>query len=86
MRPAPGDAGARAQFMYQNAAGERITLYVGAIDAAAARGQGETAFRYTTEGAVASFYWVDQGFGYALSGKLPRPGLLALAEAVYKQL
>lgn len=82
----PGDAGARAQFMYQNAAGERITLYVGAIDAAAAGGQGETAFRYTTEGAVASFYWVDQGFGYALSGKLPRPGLLALAEAVYKQL
>lgn len=80
----PGDNGARAQFMYQNANGERVTLYVGAIDGAAAKG--ETAFRYTAEGGVASFYWVENGFGYALSGKLPRQGLLVLAEAVYKQL
>ncbi|HZY15560.1 MAG TPA: anti-sigma factor, partial [Ramlibacter sp.] len=82
----PGDNGARAQFMYQNAGGERVTLYVGAVDAVAGKGAGETAFRYTTEGPVSSFYWVDQGFGYALSGKLPRQGLLALAESVYKQL
>lgn len=80
----PGEKGARAQFMYQNAGGERVTLYVGAIDPGAAAS--ETAFRYTTEGGIASFYWVDQGFGYALSGKLPRQGLLALAEAVYRQL
>lgn len=82
----PGDAGARAQFMYQAASGERITLYVGAIDGAAARAVNETAFRYATDGGVASFYWVDQGFGYALSGKLPRAALLALAESVYQQL
>jgi anti-sigma factor RsiW len=81
-----GDAGARAQFMYQNANGERVTLYVGALDGAVAKGMGETAFRFTSEGGVASFYWVDQGFGYALSGKLPRQGLLVLAESVYKQL
>lgn len=82
----PGDTGARAQFMYQNAAGERVTLYVGAVQGATGKGMDETAFRYTTEGGVASFYWVDQGFGYALSGKLPRQGLLVLAESVYKQL
>jgi anti-sigma factor RsiW len=82
----PGDSGARAQFMYQNANGQRVTLYVGAVDGAATRGMGETAFRFSTEGDVSSFYWVDQGFGYALSGKLPRPGLLVLAESVYKQL
>jgi anti-sigma factor RsiW len=82
----PGDNGARAQFMYQNTNGERVTLYVGAIDAASAKGMNETAFRYTTEGGVSSFYWVDQGFGYALSGKLPRATLLGLAESVYKQL
>ena len=29
---------------------------------------------------------MDQGFGYALAGKLPRQGLLVLAESVYKQL
>lgn len=83
----PGDQGARAQFMYQDAGGQRITLYVGAVDVAAARkGSGETAFSFTGEGPVASFYWVDQGFGYALAGKLPRQGLLVLAEAVYRQL
>lgn len=82
----PGEAGARAQFMYQNAAGERVTLYVGAVVGPRQKGMEETAFRYASEGSVATFYWVDQGFGYALSGKLPRQGLLALAEAVYKQL
>jgi anti-sigma factor RsiW len=81
-----GDAGPRAQFMYQNANGERVTLYVGALDGAVAKGLGETAFRFSNEGGVSSFYWVDQGFGYALSGKLPRQGLLVLAESVYKQL
>ena len=82
----PGDRGARAQFMYQNAAGERVTLYVGAVDGAAAKGLNETAFRFTSENGIASFYWVDQGFGYALSGKLPRQNLLSLADAVYRQL
>jgi anti-sigma factor RsiW len=82
----PGGEGARAQFMFQSTGGERITLYVGAIDAKAGASSGETAFRYTSEGAVASFYWVDQGFGYALTGKTPRARLLVLAEAVYKQL
>jgi anti-sigma factor RsiW len=81
-----GGGGPRAQFMYQNSNGERITLYVGAIDGAGGKGMGETAFRFTSEAGVQSFYWVDQGYGYALSGKLPRQGLLVLAEAVYKQL
>lgn len=82
----PGDGGARAQFMYQAANGDRVTLYVGAVEGAASKGMGETAFRFTSEAGVASFYWVDQGFGYALSGKLPRKGLLVLAESVYRQL
>lgn len=77
----PGGGGARAQFMYQNAAGTRITLYLGALQDAQA-----TAFHFHSEGAVSSFYWVDQGFGYALSGELPRPALQALATAVYRQL
>ncbi|MGD9774091.1 anti-sigma factor family protein [Diaphorobacter sp.] len=83
----PGASGARAQFMYQNAAGTRITLYLGALDgeghAAAAQA---TAFQFHDEGAVSSFYWADQGFGYALSGQLPRPALQALAAAVYWQI
>jgi anti-sigma factor RsiW len=83
----PGEKGARAQFMYQNAGGERITLYVGALDDAQAKGSArETTFRFGAEGQVATFYWVDQGFGYALAGKLPRQKLLGLAEQVYRQL
>jgi anti-sigma factor RsiW len=83
----PGEKGARAQFMYQNAGGERITLYVGALDDTQAKaGTGETAFRFGAEGPVATFYWVDQGFGYALAGKQSRQKLLVLAESVYRQL
>ena len=79
----PGETGARAQFMYQNGAGQRITLYLGALDGA---DQGETAFRLHADGPVPAFYWLDQGFGYALSGPLSREALLALATAVHQQL
>lgn len=83
----PGEAGARAQFMFQNAVGTRITLYLGAVDkvpgGADAR---ETSFRYSTDGPIPNFYWIDQGFGYALAGPLPREALMKLSEAVYRQL
>lgn len=86
----PGDQGARAQFMFQNASGERVTLYLGAVDARTTTTQGvsnqETAFRFSSDDAVPGFYWIDRGWGYALSGTLPRQGLLTLAEAVYPQL
>ncbi len=83
----PGDSGARAQFMFQNADGLRITLYLGAVDPITdSANVRETAFRFLDEGAAPSFYWVDQGFGYALAGALPRAELLKVAEAVYHQL
>jgi anti-sigma factor RsiW len=83
----PGEGGARAQFMFQNAGGERVTLYLGSLqDKQPDADVRETAFRYSTEGAVPGFYWVDRGFGYALAGTLSREALLTLAEAVYQQL
>lgn len=87
----PGEAGARAQFMFQNAAGTRITLYLGAVDkTAVGAGAGadirETGFQFRADGPVPSFYWIDQGFGYALAGPVPREALMKLAEAVYRQL
>ena len=92
-----GDGGARAQFMFQNAAGLRLTLYLGAIDSALPASSAkaasqppqanqETAFRYSGDGPVPSFYWVDQGFGYALSGAVSRDELMKLAQLVYQQL
>jgi anti-sigma factor RsiW len=83
----PGEPGARAQFMFQNVDGLRITLYLGAVDPAAGGGDArETAFNFLDDGAIPSFYWIDHGFGYALAGALPRNELLKVAEAVYQQL
>lgn len=78
----PGDKGPVAQFMYQDAQGRRLTLYV-RTDASENR---ETAFRYALEGKIGVFYWLDGRSGYALSGELPRDQLLRIAEAAYKQL
>jgi anti-sigma factor RsiW len=79
----PGETGPVAQFMYQNAHGRRITLYVRTEGA----DQRETAFRYAREGNVRVFYWIDRKFGYALSSAdLDREELLKLANLVYRQL
>lgn len=78
----PGDRGAVAQFMYQDAKGRRLTLYVSRMNVS----QGDTAFRYSREDGVSVFYWVDGSLGYALSGELPKDDLLGVATAVYKQL
>ncbi len=83
----PGEGGARAQFMFQNAAGTRLTLYIGAVaEESADASAKETAFRFMQDGGVPRFYWVDEGTGYALSGNLPRAGLLDVADDVYRQL
>ena len=75
----PAEDGPAAQFMYENASGERLTLYlrVGV--------GGETAFRYHEEGGIGAFYWSDEGFGYAIAAKADRELLLRIAELVYKQ-
>lgn len=79
----PGENGPVAQFMYQTAAGRRITLYV----RVEARGNRETAFRYARESNVGVFYWVDRDCGYALaSADLTKDELLRVATLVYKQL
>lgn len=78
----PGNSGPVAQFMYQDARGQRLTLYV---RTEAADGQ-ETAFRFAREGSIGVFYWLDGSLGYALSGELPRNDLLKVATEVYRQL
>jgi anti-sigma factor RsiW len=78
----PGEAAPVAQFMYQDGAGRRLTLYV-RRDAA---DTGATAFRYADEGRLGVFYWIDGKFGYALSAELPREALLPLASLIYGQL
>lgn len=76
----PDLAGPSAQLMYQNGDGQRVTLYLRRPEAGA-----DTAFRFQREGELNVFYWVEDGFGCALVGKLPREQLLTMANDVYKQ-
>ncbi len=78
----PGEQGPVAQFMYQDARGQRLTLYI-----SSRKGDSrDTAFRFSQEGRVAVFYWIDANLGYALSGEIDKPVLLNVANVVYKQL
>lgn len=79
----PGDSGAVAMFMYQDAQGQRLTLHL-SRDLPA--GTAQTAFRFSPDGPVNVFYWVDRSFGYALSGELERAALLRVSQEVYRQL
>lgn len=78
----PGNDGAVAQFMYQDAAGKRLTLYV----TPSKKGETLTSFRFAKEGKVSVFYWIDDQCGYALSGEVDKTTLAKVASLVYKQL
>lgn len=78
----PGERGAVAQFMYQDRSGQRLTLYV----TREAQPAGEHAFRFSREGSVSVFYWIDGGFGYALSSAAGKDELYEVAQEVYRQL
>jgi len=78
----PGEQGPAAQFMYQDARGKRLTLYVRVNT----EHTGDTAFRYARHDAVSVFYWVDGPMGYALSGEIEKPALLDAAHTVYREL
>lgn len=76
----PGGNGAAAQLMYESADGRRLTLYVQAADGT------ETAFRFQQDGDAATFAWIDQGFGFAVTAVASRDVLLPIAEAIYRGL
>lgn len=78
----PGEGGPVAQFMYTDASGQRLTLYV----SSGQQGRHDTGFRFAQEGKVGVFYWIDGSFGYALSAAVGRGELSQIANAVYEQL
>ncbi len=78
----PGEQGPVAHFMYQDARGQRLTLYVSSRKG----NPRDTAFRFSQEGRVAVFYWIDGKLGYALSSELDKATLLKVATSVYQQL
>ena len=85
----PGDDRPVAQFMYQNEAGKRLTLYVVTTQKAqpvATRLHGESSFRFEQVGQVNVFHWNDDLRGYALSGDIAREDLLPIARTVFDDL
>jgi anti-sigma factor RsiW len=71
-----------AFFLYEDAAGKRLSLIV-RKDAWENR---ETVFRHAREGNVRVFYWIDGPFGYALAGEIDQDELSRLAHEVYQQI
>jgi anti-sigma factor RsiW len=79
----PTDRGNAAQFMYEDAQGRRVTLYIRSDLA----GNRETAFRYVQDDSgVAMFYWIDGPKGYAISAQMAREELLGIAKKIYEDL
>lgn len=78
----PGDSLPTAQFMYENEAGTRLTLYVKKHTTENA----DTSFRFAQENDVSVFYWIDGTLGYALSSDVDKKALLDVSTAVYQQL
>ncbi|GAA4413896.1 anti-sigma factor family protein [Quisquiliibacterium transsilvanicum] len=69
-----------AQFMFESGTGQRLTLFVRRDSSGA-----DTAFRFAKTDGLTSFFWIDRGFGYALSAEMPRETMLELAGAVHAQ-
>jgi anti-sigma factor RsiW len=76
----PGPTGAAAFFMYENAAGERYTLYCGRTQTPA------SALRYNDSATASTVFWVSDDVAYVISGKGDRQQLHNVAVAAHEQL
>lgn len=83
----PGGSGPVAQFMYQDRNGKKLTLYVSDERTAhRTEPQGSTAFQFARQGNISVFYWIDRGFGYALSAEEDKAELARVSNEVWRQL
>jgi anti-sigma factor RsiW len=76
----PDSGEAAALFMYENAGGNRLTLYARSGD-----GAGPTSFRFEEQSGVSAFSWIENGLSYVVTAKSDRAQLLPIAETIYKQ-
>ncbi|PDT14105.1 hypothetical protein CO670_24500 [Rhizobium sp. J15] len=76
----PVDGRPGAMFMYENQAGERLTVVVGRN-----KENRTTSFRFASSGNLETFYWIDGELGYAVTGEISRESLRAVAEECYRQ-
>ena len=77
-RVLPSNAGPAAQLMYNDASGNRFTVYI------RVGVSGETR-HFERHDNISLLLWIDEGFGYALVGNADRDLLTGVAESVYEQ-
>lgn len=77
----PGDASSAAQVMYQDAAGQRVTLYITPHLA----GQKLTQSFETVKG-VSALYWANPSVTCTVVGQLPRAEMEKITKAVFATL
>lgn len=70
-----------AQLLYQDEAGQRVTLTMRAGGKA-----GQASFTFARDGAASRFMWQDSHMAYSLVGQMEQDKLLRLAEAVSDSL
>jgi anti-sigma factor RsiW len=76
-----GEQGKAAMLLYEDAKGERISLFVTADSSATSKGT------YTAEGGgPEAVYWLDKGYACAVVGSLPPERLSDVAKSAYGQL
>jgi anti-sigma factor RsiW len=71
--------GPAALLMYENAAGERVTLYATQLKAP------RSSFRYQETDKFASIHWVAENYGWVVSGPADKPRLKGIAMAAIEQ-
>ena len=76
----PGPGGPASFLMYENASGERFTVY------AARAGAETTQMRFASQGNDVALFWADRGVGYVVSGGADRGRLTQIAQMVYDQM
>ena len=76
-----GERGKAAMLLYEDAKGERISLFVTAESSQTTKGT------YTAEAdGPEAVYWLDKGYGCAVVGSLPPERLSEVAKSAYGQL
>ncbi len=73
--------GPAAQLMYQNAANDRVTVYI-----TAAIPSEKNAYQFTSRANLDAFYWSNDRITCTVVGNLPEEEMKAVAKKIYTQL
>lgn len=75
------DSGPTAQLMYENAANDRVTVYI-----TAALPSEKNAYQFETRDTLDAFYWSNDRITCTVVGSLPEAEMKAVAKKIYTQL